>query len=93
MNSHLQTLNTAPHTLYSKHPLLTMTKCGYKAKMAAVTCVFIIGKYTQLLASSVASEQCWQLHTSSTRDTLREIVGGTGPLALQTSPKCMCVCV
>lgn len=47
--------------------------------MSAATCVFIIGKYTQLLESSVASEQCWQLHTSSTRDTLREIVGGTGP--------------
>lgn len=92
-NSHLRTLNAARHILCSKHPLLTKTTCGYKAKMSAATCVFIISKCTQLLASNVAGEQCWQLHTFSTRDTLREIVGGTGPLTLQTSPWCMCMCM
>lgn len=69
MNSHLHTLHAAPHILYSNNLLVTITKCCYKPEMSAVTCVFIIGKCTQLLASSVASEQCWQLRTSSTRDT------------------------
>lgn len=70
-----------PSTLYSKHPLLT-TERFYKAKTSAVTCMFRIGKYTQLLASSVVCEQCWLLHTFSTRDTLRETVGGTGQLTI-----------
>lgn len=85
MNSHLQTFNAASHILYLKHPLLTITECRLRAKKPTVTCVFIISKYTQLLASSVASEQCWQPYTSSTRDTLREIVGGTGPRSTNQS--------
>lgn len=95
MNSHIGArpcTRPPPPNLYSKGPLHTiLTKHTYRAKMSAAKCVFIIGKYTQLLASSVASEQCWQLHTSSTRDTLRGIVGGTGPLTLQTIPWCVCV--
>lgn len=85
--THMYQLWLSPHVLRSKHTPLTITKRRYKAEMSVVSCVFIIGKYTQLLASNVVSEQCWQLHTSSTRDTLREIVGGTGPLTLQSIPQ------
>lgn len=68
---------TGLSALHSKHPLLT-TERFYKAETSAVTRVFRNSKYTQLLASSVVCEQCWLLHTFSTRDTLRETVGGTG---------------
>lgn len=50
--------------------LLSLLLSLYPSEMSAVGSEFLTGKYIQLLASSVAREQCWQLHTFSTRDTL-----------------------
>ena len=47
---------------------------------------FLCGECTQLWVSSVAGEQCWQLHTLNTGDTLRKIVGGMQPTHFSQGP-------